>query len=71
MQKIELTIKNSENIGLLEQEDVFKINEVVNALVSSGGLTGVKGGQTIIHFGANGEFMGIQLSYWPWRKRKI
>ena len=71
MQKIELTIKNSENIGLLEQEDVLKINEVVNALISSGGLTGVKGGKTIIHFDATGIFMGIELDYWPWRKRKI
>lgn len=71
MQKIELTIRNSENIGLLGNEEVSKINEVVNALISSGGLTGVRGGKTIIHFDAGGTFMGIELDYWPWRKRKV
>lgn len=53
-----------------DPEEVQKYTEIFTALISSGGLTGVKGGQTIIHFDADGSFMGIQLSYWPWRRRK-
>lgn len=53
-------------IGDNDQEQVTAI---FSALVTSGGLSGVKGGQTILHFDANGNFMGVQLNYWPWRKR--
>lgn len=52
----------------LEQQDKFR--EIFAALITSGGLTGVKSGQTIIHFDQEGNFMGVQLSYWPWRRRK-
>lgn len=51
-----------------EYEEKYK--EIFTALVMSGGLTGVKGGKTIIHFDADGVFQGIALDYWPWRKRK-
>lgn len=53
-----------------DPEELERYTEIFTALISSGGLTGVKGGQTIIHFDADGSFMGIQLSYWPWRRRK-
>ena len=43
--------------------------EIITALISSGGFDGVKGGQTIIHFDALGIFQGVQLSYWPYRRR--
>ena len=67
--KITLDIKNMENIHFTpERKQVYE--EVIEALVSSGGLDGVKGGQTIIHFDATGVFMGVQLSYWPWKRRK-
>ncbi len=46
------------------------IQEILSALLKSGGLLGVKGGKTILHFDAQGTFMGIELDYWPWRKRK-
>ena len=65
--KLELNIKNTENM----KGDLKKYEEIITALISSGGLDGVKGGQTIIHFDGDSQFMGIQLSYWPWRKRKI
>jgi len=71
MQKIEITINNSENIGTLSKEQLLSIQEIVSALISSGGLTGVKGGKTLIHFDANGIFMGVELDYWPWRRRKL
>ena len=51
-------------------QELERYQEILIALIQSGGLTGVKGGQTIIHFDANAEFMGVQLSYWPFRRRK-
>lgn len=46
------------------------IQEIFMGLLKSGGLTGVRGGKTVIHFNELGDFMGIELSYWPWRRRK-
>ena len=68
--KLELDIKNIENIGQLDIIQKQKITDIVEALITSGGLTGVKGGQTIIHFDDKGNFRGVQLSYWPFRKLK-
>lgn len=68
-QRIELVIKNSENIGMLDEKQIAHIQEILVALITSGGLTGVKGGKTLIHFDNNGTFMGVELSYWPWRRR--
>lgn len=67
--KFEIDIKNTENILNLAQSDIRKIQIIVEALVATGSLTGVKGGQTIIHFDALGEFQKIQTSYFPWVKR--
>ena len=62
------------NITLqVESEDVKEVNqirEIFGALVKSGGLTGVKSGKTILHFDHLGSFMGIELDYRPWWKRK-
>ena len=55
----------------LSAEEIKKYREILLALISCGGLSGVKSGQTIIHFDKDGNFMGIQFSYWPWRRRKI
>lgn len=66
-----IEIKNIENVGEWTEDKQKKIEEIVIALVSSGGLTGVKGGKTIIHFDANGIFQGIELDYWPWRRKKF
>lgn len=68
---MEIKITNTENIGELTPEKELKIREIFVALVSSGGLTGVKGGKTILHFDADGVFQGIELDYYPWRRRKI
>lgn len=70
MQEIKLTIRNNENVGNLTPDQVSKITEILTALVTSGGLTGVKGGKTVIHFDGDSNFMGIELDYWPFRKRK-
>lgn len=54
----------------LSEEEAIKYQEILLALIACGGLSGVKGGQTIIHFDSEGIFQGIQFSYWPWRRRK-
>lgn len=68
--KIELEIKNTENIGFMSESDVKQMQEILNALVTTGGMTGVKGGQTIIHFDAQGIFQRIELKYYPWTRRR-
>lgn len=71
MQKIEIIIKNNENVGIIDADKLGKIQEIFEALVVSGGLTGVKGGKTVIHFDGDGVFQGIELDYWPYRRRKL
>lgn len=69
--EFEISIKNIENVRNITPTQKLAIQEIVEALVTSGGLTGVRGGKTIIHFDADANFQGIELDYWPWRKRKI
>lgn len=68
--KLEINIKNTENIANLSQSDIRKIADIVEALIVTGSLTGIKGGQTIIHFDGQGEFQRIQQSYFPYVNRK-
>ena len=65
MTKIELNIGRE-----LTREELIRYQEIIVALISCGGLSGVKGGQTIIHFDGEGNFQGVQLSYWPFRRRR-
>lgn len=51
-------------------DDLRHFEKIFIALVQSGGLSGVKGGKTIIHFDDKGDFRGIQLDYWPYRTQK-
>lgn len=50
-------------------EELLSFDEIFRALIRSGGLSGVKGGKTILHFDAVGIFQGIELDYWPYRRR--
>ncbi len=59
------------NVEGATEEQLRLYTEIITVLISKGALDGVRGGQAIIHFGSEGEFMGVQLSYWPWRKRRI
>ncbi len=68
--KIEIEIKNMENVGDFNPDKRIKIEEIVTALITCGGLTGVRGGQTIIHFDSDGIFQKVELKYFPWVKRK-
>ena len=70
MQEITIKITNNENIGILNKEQVENIRQIILALIVSGGLTGVKGGKTILHFDEKGTFRGVQLDYWPYMVRK-
>jgi len=52
------------------QEEIEKYKEIFSVLINKGALDGVRGGKSVIHFDADGVFQGVQLDYWPWRKRK-
>lgn len=54
----------------VDPKEVERYHEILTALIKTGALTGVKGGQAIIHFDGEGTFQGIELDYWPWRRRK-
>lgn len=68
--KFEIEIRNAENVGQLSQETIRKFEEIFSALITSGGLTGVRGGKTVLHFDAEGNFQAVQLDYMPWRRRR-
>lgn len=53
-----------------DKHEIVQYTEIMEALIRTGGLTGVKNGSTTIHFDSEGNFMGINLNYWPFRKRK-
>ena len=51
-------------------ERLAKYIEIFTILIEKGALDGIKGGSAIIHFDSNGTFVGVELDYWPWRRRK-
>lgn len=67
--KFIVEIENTENFEDTPNK-VERYKEIITALITKGALDGVRGGQTIIHFNSEGEFMGVQLSYWPYRRKK-
>lgn len=54
-----------------DERELTEVKEILIALLSSGGLTGVKNGKTIIHFNEQGIFQRIQLDYFPWNRRSF
>ena len=52
------------------EEETQRMREIIGVLINTGALSGVKGGQTILHFDNEGVFQGIQFDYWPWKRRK-
>lgn len=67
MQKITLEFNIEEELTV---DDVEAFKEIFQVLIDKGALSGVKGGQAIIHFDGDGVFQGVELDYWPWRRRK-
>lgn len=51
------------------EERINKYVEIFTILIEKGALDGIRGGSAIIHFDSNGTFMGVELDYWPWRRR--
>jgi len=68
--RIELEITNTENIADITPVELNRIREIFEALVTTGSLTGVRGGQTIIHFDNVGEFQKVEVKYSPWERRR-
>jgi hypothetical protein len=61
--KIELKIEN------ISKEETFKYQEILSALITSGALN-LKNGKAILHFDGQGMFMGVQLDYWAFKRKK-
>ena len=53
-----------------DQQQIQRYTEIIRVLLEKGALDGVRSGSTIIHFDAEGIFMGVELDYWPWKRRK-
>ena len=62
---IELKVEGATN------EQIEKYKEIFAVLIEKGALDGIRGGSAVIHFDAACTFQGVQLDYWPWRRRKI
>ena len=54
----------------MNPNEILIAQEIFIALIRVGGLTGVRGGKTLIHFDGEGNFQGIGFDYMPFRKRK-
>lgn len=64
MLKIDLKVEGA----TIEQNQKYK--EILCVLLEKGALDGMRAGSTTIHFSNEGEFSGIEMAYWPWRKRQ-
>ena len=58
------------DIADISQEDTIKYQEILAALVASGVL-GLKGGKATLHFDGGGQFMGIEVNFWSFRRKKV
>ncbi len=58
------------NVAEASQEQIARYKEIFEVLIDKGALDGVRGGNAIIHFDSNCIFQGVELVYWPWRRRK-
>lgn len=52
----------------VSQIELLKYQEILHALIGSGGLQ-IKAGKTCIHFDNNGVFQGIQIDFWPYKRK--
>ncbi len=68
---LNLNIRNTENIGEITPQMQARYEEIVEVLITTGSLDGIRNGQTIIHFDAEATFMGVNVNYFPWRRKKL
>lgn len=52
------------------EEQIQKYEEIFAVLLEKGALDGIRGGSAILHFDSNCTFQGVELNYWPWRRKK-
>ncbi len=64
MIKIDLKVEGATD------DQIERYKEIFSVLIEKGALDGIRGGSAILHFDSNCIFQGVQLDYWPWRKRK-
>lgn len=67
MKQIIFKIETQEDFS---SNEIQNLTEIIQALIDTGGLSGMKNGSTNIHFDQNGLFQGVQFTYWPWKRRK-
>lgn len=65
--KIYFELETQEGVS---KDQIEKYKEIFQVLLDKGALDGVRGGSAVIHFDGQGVFQGLQLDYWPFRKRK-
>lgn len=65
-----ITLKLPINDFVETPERINKYVEIFTILIEKGALDGIRGGSAIIHFDSDGVFQGVELDYWPWRRRK-
>lgn len=53
----------------MAQSEVMKYQEIIVALISSGGMN-LKNGKAVLHFDSQSVFQGVQLEYWAWKRKK-
>lgn len=68
--KIVIDIKSDNDDAYRFAQRLEKYEKIFRLLIDKGALDGVTRGSSNIHFGNDGEFTGIELSYWPWRERR-
>ena len=51
------------------KEQLDKYMEMFGAIVNSG-IMGIKGGKATLHFDATGQFMGTEVNYWSYKRKK-
>ena len=63
--KIELDIDQS-----LTKEEIMKYQQIFVALIGSGALN-LKRGRATLHFDGEGQFQGVELDYWAFKRKDL
>ena len=54
----------------ISKDETLKYQEILAILVSSGALS-LKNGKAILHFDHEGTFQGVELDYWPFKRKSL
>jgi len=64
--KVEITT----TVDVESEYQADEIALIFKVLIDKGMLTGVRGGQSLIHFDKEGRFQGVSFDYKPWWREK-